>query len=139
MQPELIAPCGVNCRICVGHFGYTMSGNKRKMTCPGCIQANKKCAFLKKHCDLLAQGKVRFCFECGTFPCEQLIKLDKRYREKYAMSSINNLKFIQAHGMNKFLQRQTETYTCPECGKFTCVHTNLCYTCSPPTPKKPKK
>jgi hypothetical protein len=28
---ELIAPCGMNCGICVAFFGYTMSGNKRKV------------------------------------------------------------------------------------------------------------
>jgi hypothetical protein len=27
---ELIAPCGMNCRICLGYFGYTSTGKKRK-------------------------------------------------------------------------------------------------------------
>ena len=35
IKPELIAPCGMNCSICVAYFGYTMSGKKRKMDCPG--------------------------------------------------------------------------------------------------------
>jgi len=30
MQEELVAPCGMNCNVCIGYFGYTMNGNKRK-------------------------------------------------------------------------------------------------------------
>lgn len=30
MKKELIAPCGMNCALCVSYFGYTMSGKERK-------------------------------------------------------------------------------------------------------------
>jgi len=32
---ELIAPCGMNCKICLDYFGYTTKGKKRKMRCIG--------------------------------------------------------------------------------------------------------
>jgi hypothetical protein len=28
---DLIAPCGMNCGICVSYLGYTMDGNKKKV------------------------------------------------------------------------------------------------------------
>ena len=143
MKSELVTPCGMNCAICVGYFGYTMSGTKRKHSCLGCRMSNieggekflqrKKCAFLKKHCDLLANEEVEFCFECPDYPCSRLQTLDDRYRKKYKMSMIENLNFIKTHGMQKFLDNQKEKYSCPECGETTCIHTNRCYTCSPPS------
>jgi hypothetical protein len=133
MDSDLIAPCGMNCAICVGYFGYTMGGERRKMVCPGCLPKNKVCAFIKRRCDLLKNGEVRFCYECDDFPCTNLTKLDKRYRKRFNYSTIDNLKFIQTNGMKEFLKEQAKTYKCPECSGTVCVHTNLCYTCSPPT------
>ena len=132
MKPELIAPCGNNCATCVAYFGYTMSGTKRKHTCPGCRQRTGECAFLKKHCELLANDKVEFCFECTEYPCAHLQKLDDQYKKKYSMSVIENLNFIQTNGMQNFLTNQKEKYRCPECGATLCVHTNRCYSCSKP-------
>jgi hypothetical protein len=48
MKTELITPCGMNCRICIAFFGYTMNGKKRKMKCIGCKPSDKSCAHLKK-------------------------------------------------------------------------------------------
>ncbi|MFW6141836.1 MAG: hypothetical protein ACOC53_04685 [Candidatus Saliniplasma sp.] len=30
MEKELIAPCGMNCALCVSYFGYTMTCKERK-------------------------------------------------------------------------------------------------------------
>ena len=49
---KLIAPCGMNCRICLGYFGYMITGNKRKIKCIGCKPRDKSCAFLKKFCNI---------------------------------------------------------------------------------------
>ena len=143
MKPELVTPCGMNCAICVGYFGYTMSGTQRKHSCLGCrtnipegegkFLQRKKCTFLKEHCELLANEEVEFCFDCADYPCERLQTLDDRYRKKYNMSMIENLDFIKTHGMQKFLDSQKEKYRCPTCGATTCVHTNRCYSCSPPS------
>ena len=130
MEKELIAPCGNNCSICVAYFGYRMDGKRRKDACPGCRTKNKNCAFLKKHCELLSKNKIEFCFECETFPCEHLVKLDNDYRTKYNMSVIENLEFIRDSGIDRFLKQQEERYRCPECGGTSCVHTNRCYSCT---------
>ena len=128
-KQELIASCGMNCGICIGFFGYAMNGRKRKTTCIGCRPRDKSCAFLKKHCKRLLKKEIEYCYECNDFPCKYLDALDKRYREKYDMSMIENLKFIKEEGMNRFLEQQKEKYTCPECGGVICVHNKTCYGC----------
>jgi hypothetical protein len=129
MKEDLIAVCGMNCRICVGYFGYTMSGEKRKHTCPGCRPSDKSCAFIKKRCRKALTKEVNYCFECEDFPCEILGNLDKRYRERFKMSMIDNLNFIKEKGIEKFLKSQEEKYKCAECGGVICVHTDKCYEC----------
>jgi hypothetical protein len=129
MKEELIAVCGMNCRICVGYFGYTMAGTKRKHTCPGCRISGKSCAFVKKRCSKALKEEVTYCFECEDFPCEIIEKLDNTYREKYKMSTIDNLNFIKEKGIEKFLESEEEKYRCDECGSVVCVHTGKCYEC----------
>jgi hypothetical protein len=126
---ELIAPCGMDCRICIGFFGYAVNGRKRKMKCSGCRPRNKTCAFVKKDCNNLSKNKIDFCFECKDFPCKKLLELDDRYQRKYRMSMIENLKYIKAKGMNKFLKLQDEKYICQKCGELICVHNDICYNC----------
>lgn len=130
---ELIAPCGMNCRICLGYFGYTSSGKRRKMRCIGCKPRDKSCAFLKKYCKKLAKKEVNYCYECSDFPCTHLEKLDKGYREQYNMSMIENLKYIRDKGMEDFLIQQEKKYRCSECGGVVCVHNNICYSCKKST------
>ncbi len=133
--PELIAPCGMNCRICIAFSGYTMKGEKRKHHCSGCRSSDRnslsraRCAFIKKHCNKLATGQIEYCFECTAFPCTHLKTLDNRYRRKYQMSLIENLHQIQTQGIQQFLKNEQEKWKCPNCGGIVCVHNKTCYTC----------
>jgi len=126
---NLIAPCGMDCRICLGYFGYTVSGKKREIKCTGCRPRHKSCAFVKKGCEKLTKNQIDFCYECEDFPCDKLQKLDDRYKQKYNMSMIENLKYIKDKGMKEFLKLQDKKYRCPKCGEFICVHNNICYNC----------
>jgi catechol 2,3-dioxygenase-like lactoylglutathione lyase family enzyme len=126
---DLIAACGMNCRICISYFGYTTSGKKRKMKCIGCKPRDKSCAFLKKYCKKLTKKELDYCYECSDFPCKYLEKLDEVYRGRYNMSMIKNLKDIQNDGIEKFLERQQVKYKCQECGGVICVHNGKCYSC----------
>jgi hypothetical protein len=129
MDAELIAPCGMNCEICVGFFGYTMSGNKRKIKCLGCNLSGKSCAHLRKFCKKLTKKEIEYCFECNEFPCTTLQRLDDKYRRRFGMSMVDNLEYIKENGMNNFLQSQEEKYKCHECGGVICVHNGKCYSC----------
>ena len=128
-QPSLIAPCGMNCGICVSFFGYTLSDRKRKNPCNGCRQSDKQCAFIKKQCDKLLNKKIKYCFECDNFPCKTLKKLDTRYKTNYEMSMIENLENIKKNGIQKFLENERERWKCLKCGGIICVHNKICYTC----------
>lgn len=128
--PELIAPCGMNCGICISFFGYTMNGKKRKHPCSNCRSRDSQCAFIKKKCDTLATKQIEYCFECTDFPCENLTKLDTRTRAKYGMSMIENLRNIQTHGIEQFLKNEQERWKCSTCGGIIWVHNKTCYTCN---------
>lgn len=126
---DLIAPCGMNCRICLSYFGYTSSGKKRKMRCIGCKPRDKSCAFLKKYCKKLTKKEVDYCYQCSDFPCSHLEKIDTLYQERYNMSMIENLEFIRDNGIKEFLKQQEKKYKCPDCNGVICVHNKICYSC----------
>lgn len=128
---DLIAPCGMNCRLC---WGY----NRQKNTCPGCNRNNHqesnkskyRTTCIIRNCEKLAKSKTNYCSErCDSFPCTRLIKLDKRYRTKYGMSMIENLKMIHIYGIRKFIKNEKLKWICPECGNLICVHKPICLTC----------
>jgi hypothetical protein len=132
MKAELIAPCGMNCALCANYL--TMQNDLKKQGfgstyCPGCRPRGKNCAFMKKACEKLGKGLVRFCYECGDFPCERLKRLDKRYRTFYHMSMIENLTYIKENGMRKFLAKERKQWRCPNCGETICCHNGICYNC----------
>lgn len=133
MKPELIAPCGMNCRLCIAYQAKENDLDKQgfhRKYCPGCIPRGENCTFMKDSCELVGQGKVRFCFECENYPCKRLKALDKRYRTKYHMSMIGNLNSIKEQGMDSFLKQQEEKWQCPKCGGTICCHNGLCLKCS---------
>ncbi len=132
MKEELIAPCGINCAVCINYLAMKNDLNKKgfnKTYCEGCLPRGKNCTFMKKQCKLLGDGIVRFCYECKDFPCKKLKNLDKRYRTKYHESNIENLQFIKEHGMETFLTKQEDEWRCKKCGGVICCHNGLCLNC----------
>ena len=127
--PELIAPCGMNCGLCVAFFGYTMEGKKRKHRCSTCRSRKSQCAFIKEECDKLATKQIEYCFECTDFPCANLKTLDNRYREKYGMSMIENLAYIKDHGLEEFVKNEQDKWKCKVCGAGLSVHRGFCLNC----------
>jgi hypothetical protein len=132
MEERLIAPCGMNCALCVNYQAQKYDLNLKGFTkkyCPGCRPRGKNCAFFKQHCDLLAKGLVHYCSECAVFPCERLKAMDLRYRNRYHMGLIENLKEIQTQGIDEFLAKEEEKWKCPACGETICCHNGLCLNC----------
>ncbi len=142
MKENLIAPCGMNCSICIAYQFRDKDLNKqgfRKKYCPGCIPRGENCTHMGAKCELLGKGKVRFCYECEVFPCKRLKSLDKRYVTKYQMSMIENLEFIKKYGMERFLKKEEEKWRCTECGDVKCCHNGLCLNCNLDTLLQNKK
>ena len=131
MNEKLIAPCGMNCGVCSSYLAMENDLKKKgfgKTYCAGCRIQGRNCYYTKR-CDLLGKGLVRFCYECGDFPCGRLKTLDKRYRTFYHMSMIENLEFVKKNGIERFLEKEAEKWHCPECGGVICCHNGICYSC----------
>jgi len=125
----LIAPCGMNCAICLGYL-------REKNKCEGCNSNSenmpsscKKCII--NNCELLKETESGFCYDCSKYPCKRLKQLDKRYRTKYAMSMLENLDFIKTAGLNEFLANESVRWKCNSCGGSICVHRGYCLKCQP--------
>jgi hypothetical protein len=134
MKPELIAPCGMNCGICMGYL------LRKKGKCQGCRGTDEhksaSCVRCKiKNCPFFQDGKSRFCYDCGQYPCARLKHLDKRYRTKYGMSMVENLTFIRARGIRAFIRNEQFRWTCTQCGGTICVHRGICSVCGAQRPK----
>ncbi|MFC2023966.1 DUF3795 domain-containing protein [Chloroflexota bacterium] len=127
MKEELIAPCGMNCGLCMAYL-------REKNKCPGCHgdDTSKSVSCLKciiKNCEVIRTNNSGFCFECAEYPCKRLRQLDKRYRTKYIMSMIDNLNSIQEIGLTAFVEKEKERWRCSKCGGVICVHRGHCYSC----------
>ena len=126
---ELIAPCGMNCGICIGHL-------RDKRPCGGCFKKDdenkpKHCrSCIIVNCESLAKNETGFCYDCEKYLCSRLKRLDKRYRTNYGMSMIENLEYIQNKGLDKFLINEDKRWICKVCGSGLCVHRDHCLKCN---------
>lgn len=119
MNSKLIAPCGMNCAVCLGYL-------RDKNKCPGCREDEKgksnfcvKCII--KNCKIIKENNWKYCSnECREYPCARLRSLDKRYRTKYGMSMIENLENIKKKGIRKFVEDEEKRWV--KGNKIFCVH-----------------
>jgi hypothetical protein len=123
---RLIAPCGMNCRLC---RAYT----REKNACPGCRADDSNKPKTRVVCQIKTCEKIRwgaaYCFKCDRFPCDRLNHLDERYRTRYGMSMIENLADIKKSGIRRFIQSEKKKWACSRCGQLLCVHKSVCLTC----------
>jgi hypothetical protein len=125
---KLIAPCGMNCGICIGYL-------RDKNKCPGCRAMSeakpdycRKCII--RNCEILKKNKMKFCSDkCEKYPCSRLKNLDKRYRSKYGMSMIENLEKIKKLGIRQFVKNERIRWKCNKCRNVLCVHRDSCIFC----------
>jgi hypothetical protein len=105
---------------------------RKKNKCTGCRGSDENKPITRIRCKIKTCSKLNseFCNGCEDFPCDKLNHLDKRYRTKYDMSMIENLKFIQMNGVKQFMKKEEERWRCPNCGGVVCVHNKICYTCN---------
>ena len=120
-RTTLIAPCGMDCAICMAYL-------REKDRCGGCYAPDRKCS---RNCTIFSceQLRGRYCYDCANFPCPRLRRLDTRYRKKYGMSMIENLRMIQEQGIRAFVRTERERWTCTACGGAIDVHHGRCSAC----------
>ena len=127
MKIELIAPCGMNCRLC-----YAQQREKNK--CGGCrgegaALPNSCLRCIIRNCPTIQNNASGFCYECDRYPCRRVKDLDKRYRTKYHMSMLENLEVIKNDDIDVFLEHEEKRWTCSTCGHIVCVHRDVCPNC----------
>jgi hypothetical protein len=127
INAALIAPCGMNCRLCVAYI-------RDKKPCPGCRgddsgKPKTRVTCRIKTCEQMRLGKSRYCFDCDGFPCDRLNHLDERYRTKYGMSMVHNLVRMRDLGIRRSIRDEKQRWACPACGGTLCVHQPQCLSC----------
>ncbi len=131
----LIAACGMNCGLCISYL-------RKKKPCGGCFKIDdenkpegcRKCKIV--NCNMLAKTESEFCYDCAKYPCTRLKNLDKRYREKYGMSMLENLAYIKDFGLEEFLKNEEKRWKCEVCGAGLSVHRDFCLNCKTKKEKK---
>ena len=129
---DLTGPCGFYCESCRHYLARSEGLLKQKglkQGCEGCRARDKNCAFIKRDCQSLRKKEIEFCFECDDFPCENLERLDNRYRTRHEVSLIGNLKRIKKVGVAQWIEEQKQNFKCPKCQGKMSIHDNECYNC----------
>jgi hypothetical protein len=125
MPTTMLAPCGINCRVCYVYL-------RKKKPCLGCRgQDDAK----PEHCrkckikDCALGQSIDFCFDCTSFPCVTIKRLDKNYRQRYQVSLIANAIRLKTVGAQQYLREEREKWTCAECGGVISLHDHACSEC----------
>ncbi len=127
MTSDHVAHCGMNCGLCVAF-------QREKNPCGGCrtgIEGNAKpCSgCVVRTCEKRLTNHWEFCYDCINYPCKKLVELDEKHNEKYGVSPIRNLDFIKENGIESFVTKEVNQWTCLRCGATLCMHGEKCAQC----------
>lgn len=125
IDPIMFAPCGMNCMVCYKHCNS-------KKACVGCIAGEsgkpEHCRTCKiKTC--LNRRELSYCYECESFPCKLVKNMEKSYQLRYQVSLIDYSRQVKELGIEEFMRRQRESWTCPNCGGVVSLHEKVCSEC----------
>ena len=121
----ILAPCGMNCAVCYAHL-------RKKRTCLGCRGPEDSQSSYCRRCqirDCAINRGIDFCFRCTSFPCTIIERIDKRYRQRYQVSLIENAIRMNSVGVQQFLLEEKQKWTCTQCGGVISLHDRACSEC----------
>lgn len=124
MDNSMVAICGMNCTVCYQHLVTKK--------CNGCKHNDET---LPEHCrkckikDCAKNKNLKYCFECDEYPCKWIKNLDKSYKKRYNTSLIENGLFIKENGIEEFLKKEKEKWTCSNCKGIISLHDKSCSEC----------
>ena len=128
IETVMFAPCGMNCKVCYKHC-------RAKRHCRGCLNGD---AEKPEHCrncairDCVRTRRLAYCYECAAYPCKRLKNLEKSYNKRYGASLTENSRCVSEGGVEAFMEKQKERYTCPACGGIISLHDRECSECRRP-------
>jgi hypothetical protein len=132
LDRELISPCGMYCGLCSSYLAYLnlIPRQQGKLTyCAGCRPRDKQCSWLKKRCDQLRNHTIQYCYECMSYPCQELEHISNRYRTRYGLDFLENLALVQDEGEGALLEALERRYACQQCGGLRSIHSGKCFAC----------
>lgn len=94
----LFSLCGLNCSLCTMHLdGY----------CPGCGggEGNQSCKIAK--CSL-QHGKIEYCYQCGSFPCERYKAVEEYDSFITHQNRLKDFEKMKAVGVEAYQKEQME-------------------------------
>lgn len=98
---QLFSLCGLNCGLCPMFLGKH---------CGGCGNGNQSCGIAK--CSL-EHGKIEYCYECESYPCEKYRYIDKydsfitHKRQKADLKILCSSQFIRAFRITRSYETNT--------------------------------
>ena len=125
IDTDMFAPCGMNCKVCYQHCYH-------KKPCSGCLNSGKEKPGHCRKCkirDCIGEKPLSYCFACSEYPCSLIKNLEKSYNKRYQASLMSNSRFVQAYGLERFMEQQKEKYTCRQCGGIISIHDRKCSEC----------
>ena len=127
MKTTDIAPCGLNCSLCLGY-------QREKNKCMGCNGSDEQkpyhCIECRiRNCVEKNGKKDTLCFECKKYPCRWIKDLEKRYRTRYNVMIYENFKDIKELGKREFIKRERIKWKCTGCDQYVCMHREKCLNC----------
>lgn len=132
MKIKDIAPCGINCSLCLAY-------QREKNHCNGCngsdAQKSKHCIVCRiRNCEEKNGNSKLLCIKCETYPCRRIKDLNKRYTTRYNVSIFANFESIKKRGIREFVNQEEEKWKCSNCGKLLCMHREKCLVCGYKSP-----
>ena len=124
----MIAVCGMNCKVCYKHLAI----GKYTKPCNGCKFQDKTLPNSCRNCKLVAcanEKNIDYCYQCELFPCKLIKNLDKSYIKRYNISLIENSMIIKEKGIEEFLKKDKEKWTCKDCKGIISLHDKICSGC----------
>lgn len=125
IDPELFAPCGMNCLVCYKHC-------LSPKPCAGCRAGDAGKPGHCRFCEIKSCAQARgaaHCCACPDYPCAPVRRLDARYRARYGVSLVENGQIARTSGVGTLLASQQALYRCPHCGGVISLHDRICSDC----------
>ena len=142
-NPNLFAPCGTYCGICVWRVAYITKDEKLKaklckmipgmkpeqIVCDGCRSDTPLylCEMCKmKKCESKKED-VESCAECDEFPCKIITTWSDPLDKKVMLSAIPAWRDL---GTEKWVEAEEKRYKCPKCGNLLYHGAKKCKKCN---------
>ena len=109
-----------------------------EIRCDGCLSDNvfpscRDCRHGFRRC--AEEHKVTWCFQCREFPCPRLrsfLPIHVVNGVSHHARLIEELEYLQAHGIEKWVEKQDNAGRCPHCRKVLYWYARECPACQFP-------